>query len=103
MSLRIFLVLSSLICALFFFYLGQWGLNEPFWQKLFSALQASWELPENQSLNWKLGFKVLALVLGLGNLILYFLGKNWGKGLYLGIFVGLMMLSLLLGTWFISY
>lgn len=103
MSLRIFLLLSSLICAAFFYYLGVWGLDLLIWKKLFSALQASWELPENQNLNWAAGFKALALCLSAGNLLLYFLGKTWAKGLYLGIFAIIMVLSLLLGTWFISY
>lgn len=102
MTLRNFLLFSSLICALFFFLGTSWALTNPWGQRLFQSLKDAWEISSGASLDWPLGFKSLGLSLGLGNIALYFLGKNWSKGLYLGIFALIMLASVLIAAALIS-
>ena len=58
--------------------------------------------PEKSELDWPKGFNILGFILLIGNLGLYFLAKNWKRSLYLGIFVGLLVLSLLVSTWILT-
>lgn len=102
MRLRIFLLFSSLICALFFFLGTTWALANPWGQNLFQSLKDAWAISAGLSLDWPLGFKALGLSIGLGNIALYFLGKNWTKGLYLGIFALIMLGSVLFAAALIS-
>tara|TARA_Y100000588_G_scaffold10041_1_gene11127 strand:+ start:699 stop:1010 length:312 start_codon:yes stop_codon:yes gene_type:complete len=103
MSLRKFLTFSALICALFCIYLGYFGLEQEFWQKLFVAVQASssgqWDNPPE----WTLGFRWMGYLLIAFNLALYFLGKNWHRGLYLGIFVLTLLLTVFISSWIITH
>lgn len=102
MSLRKFFTFSALICGLFFTYLGTWGAEKPFWQKVFRLIEQSMDSNFPESLNWPQGFLSLGLILLLGNIGLYFFAKNWKLPLYLGIFVLLILLSLLMSTWILT-
>lgn len=102
MSLRKFLTFSSLICGLFFVYLGSLGTDSPFWQRVFTLLEQMVERPSQTSLDWPGGFVILGAILFVGNLVLYFLAKNWKRSLYLGTFVGLLVLSLIISTWILT-
>jgi len=99
MKLRIFLLASSLICSLFFLYLAFYGLDNRF----FKAFEQSFAMDHNTPMDWSSGFITLGLILGLGNLLLYFLAKNWRLGIYLGTFAIIMVLSILMGTFIISH
>ncbi len=58
--------------------------------------------PGEGELDWPKGFNILGFMLLIGNVALYFLAKNWKRSLYLGIFVGLLVLSLLVSTWILT-
>jgi len=102
MSLRKFLTFSSIICALFFIYLGSFGTDSSFWQRVFILLGQMVDQPGEGELDWPKGFNILGFMLLIGNVALYFLAKNWKRSLYLGIFVGLLVLSLLVSTWILT-
>jgi hypothetical protein len=102
MSLKKFLTFSVIICSIFLVYLGSFGLEKPFWQKLFLAFQKFQNLDAQHTFDWAIGLSTMGYLLLGSNIGLYFFGKNLSRRLYLGIFALLLLLSLLVSTWIIT-
>ncbi len=50
-----------------------------------------------------IGLRVLAVTVLIGSTVLYLLGKKLSRRLYAGIFALLIMVSLLMATWVVTY
>lgn len=102
MDLKKVVPFSGILAGLAFLYFALWGLQRAFWQKLFLGIQMSMGIDSELEIAWEQGLLSLGLALVIGSLALYFLGKNWAKARYLGIFALYLILVLFITSWLIS-
>ncbi len=101
---RLFLWLSSMLAAIGFYMVAK-ALPESGHQYAKALPQLSNDPQEMEAIlkTWPMALKSLAVLIGIGSTLLFLVGKNFRAGLYLGIFAGLMILSILIASAISTY
>jgi hypothetical protein len=98
MNFQTFLTFSAQICAGFFLIIGCGHDSWSFMPKLLTAVEGIAGLNAEHTFNWPLAFYLLASLISLGSLALYFFAKNLSAIRYGGIFVSYLVLVIFVVT-----